>query len=97
MVRHDLKIPHSNFGSLAEPDDASDIFRPRPHPVLLMTATKQRRNLNAFADEKCADALWSVKLVRRKSQQIHAQLLNINGNFRYGLNGIGVHQNIGTL
>ena len=81
------------LGGFSESNDAGDIFRARAEAALMMSAVNERIEARAGADIERANTFGSVEFVAGNREEIHAERIDIHGNFSGGLDRVGVKNN----
>ena len=78
------------FGRRPHSDNPDQIFGPGPLVVFLHPAVQERPEAGGLLNVKTAYPGRAVKLVGRKTEQIHPQFLDIHGNHPHRSDRIGV-------
>ena len=84
------ELVRGEAGGGAEADDARHVLGPGPQTAFLAGPDDERRERRAPPDVEGADALWAVALVGRDRQQVHAQVVDRDGDLADRLGGVGV-------
>ncbi len=89
-----IQVAHRQAGGFTKAHDAGDVLGAGSPAALVPAAVDQRRDPHALADEKRADALGAVELVRGERKQVDVQVSHVEGHVPDGLHGVGVEEHI---
>src|SRR6266853_660731 len=86
-----------DFGCFAEAHNSGDVFRAGTEAALVMSAVEKLAQTGSATNVQSADALGRIQCMSGNREQIHAERVDVDGNFTCGLHSVGVEINVGFL